>query len=112
MVLSRRALFFNLGPAILLPVPDPLLVALERFPGRTLAAAVELAQNAPDVVLVIAHPGAVRDEITHPSCGPQAAGIAARLGPALERALEVTQLRRVELCWTAGASRLAQAAQP
>jgi hypothetical protein len=82
--------------------------ALERFPGRTLAAPAELAQNAPDVVLVIAHPGAVRDEITHPSCGPQDASIAARLGPALERVLEVAQLRRVELCWTAGASRFAQ----
>ena len=73
-------------------MPDPLLVALERFPGRTLAAPAKLAQNAPDVVLVVAHPGAVRDEITHPACGPQAAAIAARLGPALERALEVTQL--------------------
>ena len=41
------------------------------------------------MVLVVSHPGPVLDEIPYPTRGPQSAGISQRLGPALERALEV-----------------------
>src|SRR5260370_6101399 len=102
--------FFNPRPGASLPLPDRLLVALERFAAGTLAAPVELAQNAPDVVLVVAHPAAVLDERAHPARGPQPAGEAERLGPALERALEVAQLGRAELWWPASALGLAQPA--
>jgi hypothetical protein len=91
-------------------VPDALLVVLERFAGRSLAAPTQLAQDAPDVVLVVSHPGALGDQIAHPGRGPQPADISAHLGAALERALEVAQLDRAELRWTAGALRLAQRA--
>src|SRR5260370_7285561 len=106
---SQRA-FFNPRPRDSLPLPDRLLVALERFAGGTLAAPVELAQNAPDMVLVVARPGPVLDESAHPARGPQPAGEAERLGPALERALEVAQLGRAELGWPASALGLAQPA--
>jgi len=108
---SQRA-FLIPRPRDLLPLPDRLLVAFQRFSGGTLAAPVKLAQNAPDVVLVVAHPGPVLDEIAHPTRGPQPAGKAKRLGPALERAFELAQLGRAELGWSPGALGLAQAAHP
>ena len=110
MVRRSQSAFFNLRPAVLLPLPDCLLVALERFSSGTLAGPVKLAQDAPDVVLVVSHPGPVLDEIAHPTGGPQSAGKSERLGSALECALEVAQLGRDELRWTPGASGLAQAA--
>jgi len=62
------------------------------------------------VVLVVAHAGAVHDEIAHPGRGPQPGGIPECLRPALERTLEIAQLGRAELRWTASALGLAQAA--
>lgn len=107
--LSQRA-FFNPRPRDFLPLPDRLLVALQRPPARTLAGPVELAQDAPDVVLVVSHPGPVLDEIAHPARGPQPGGKSERLGPTLECALQVAQLGRAELGWPAGALGPAQAA--
>ena len=108
---SQKA-FFNPRPRDLLPLADRLLVAFQRPPARTLAGPVELAQKAPDMVLVVSHPGPVLDEVAHPTRGPQPAGKSERLGPALERALEVAQLGRAELGWPAGALGLAQPAHP
>ena len=100
--------FFKLGPATLLPVPDRRLVALQRLVGGSLATPIELAQDAPDVVLVVPHSALVRDEIADPARGPQSAGKAKRLGSPLERTLELAQLGRAESGWTPGVLGLAQ----
>jgi hypothetical protein len=76
---SQRA-FFDPRPRDSLPLPDRLLVAFELLAGGTLTAPVELAQNAPDVVLVVAHPGPVLDDRAHAARGPQPAGEPERLG--------------------------------
>lgn len=112
MVRRSQNAFFNSRPRHLLPVPDRLLITFQRPPDRTLASPAKFAQDAPDVVLVVAHPAKLLDEAAYPTGGPQSADKAARLGPALERALKRTQLRRAELCRTAGACGLAQTPQP
>jgi hypothetical protein len=106
---SQRA-FFYARPVNPLPLPDPLLVALQCPPAGALAGPVELAQDAPHVVRVVAHAGPVLDEVAHPPRGPQPGGKAERLGAALKRALEVAQLGRAELRRTTGTCGLAQAA--
>ncbi len=63
------------------------------------------------MVCVVSHPGSVFDEVAHPPCGPKSAAEAARLGSALERAFEITQLGRTELGWPAGVRGLAQSPQ-
>jgi hypothetical protein len=77
---------FNLGPARPLPVSDSCLVTLQRLAGRSLARPVELAQDAPDVVLVVSHAGAGGDELAHSARGPQPGDEAERFRAALERA--------------------------
>jgi hypothetical protein len=62
----------------------------------------ELAQDAPDVGLVIAHPALVLDQLAHPGRGPQPAGITERLGAALERPLDLPQLVRAQFGLTPG----------
>jgi len=71
---------FNPGPAVLFPMPDCLLVALERLFDWTLAAPTQPAQDAPDVVLMVSHPGPVLDEVRQPARGPKPAGESERLG--------------------------------
>src|SRR5208283_3032314 len=110
IVRRSQSAFFNSRPLHLLPLPNRLLVAFQRPSGRTLAAPTQFAQDAPDVVLVEAHPGPLLDEIPHAARGPQPSGISDRLGPPFERALEIAQLGRAELGWPPSASRLAQAA--
>jgi hypothetical protein len=51
-----------------------------------------LVQDAPDVGFVIVHPALVLDQCAHPGRGPQPAGVAERLGAALERLLNLVQL--------------------
>jgi len=89
-------------------VPNRRLVALQRLAGRSLAGPVELAQDAPDVVLVVAHAGAGRDELAYPARGPQPGGKAEGFGAALERAFDLAQLRRAKLGWSSDALGFAQ----
>ena len=108
---SQRA-FFKLWPAHSLPVPDRLFVALQRPPGGPLAAPAELAQDAPDVSLVIAHSALVLDQLAHPGRGPQPAGVAERRGSALERLLDLAQLVRAQFGLTPGPAGLLQTRPP
>jgi len=78
------------------------------FAGRSLAGPIELAQDAPDVVLVVTHPGPILDELTHPVRGPQPGGKAESFRAAFERALDLVQLRRAKLGWSSNALGLAQ----
>lgn len=52
---------------------------------------------------MVSHSGAVLDEVPHPARGPQPGDKTKRLGPTLERLLEVVQLGRAELGRTPGA---------
>ena len=104
---SQRA-FFKLWPAHSLPVPDGFFVALQRPPGGPLAAPAELAQDAPNVSFVIAHPALALDQLAHPARGPQPAGVAERLGSASERLLDLAQLARAQFGLTPGPASLLQ----
>jgi hypothetical protein len=48
------------------------------------------------VSLVIAHPALVFDQLAHSGRGPQPAGVAERLGSALERLLDLPELVRAQ----------------
>src|ERR1700687_1795516 len=98
--------FFKPWPAPSLPIPNGFFVALQRPPGGPLAAPAELAQDAPDVSFVIAHPALVLDEFTHAARGPQPAGVAERLGSASEHLLDLPQLARAQFGLTPGPSSL------
>ena len=78
----------------------------------TLAAPAELAQDAPDVGLVVAHPALVLDQLAHPARGPQPAGISERLGTALERLLDLAQLARAEFGLAPGPAGLLKPRRP
>ena len=112
MVRRSLSAFFKPWPAHSFPVPDRLLVALQRAPGGSLAAPAELAQDAPDVGLVIAHPALVLDQLAHPARSPQSAGVAERLGSASERLLDLAQLARAQFGLTPGPSSLLQPRPP
>src|ERR1700722_6652288 len=73
-----------------------------------LAAPAELAADAPDGSFVIAHPALVLDQLAPPARGPQPAGVAERLGSALERLLDLAQLASAQLGLTPGPARLLQ----
>ena len=92
MVHRSRSAFFNPRPTHSLPIPDGFFVALQRPPAGALAAPAELAQDAPDVSLVIAHPAPVLDQLAHPARGPQPGGVSERLGSALERVFDLLEL--------------------
>ncbi len=109
MVRRSRSAFFKPWPAHSFPVPDRLLVALQCPPGGSLAAPAELAQDAPHVSFVIAHPALVLDQLAHPGRGPQPADVSERLGSALERLLDLPQLARAQFGLTPGPSSLLQA---
>lgn len=110
MVRRSQSAFFNLGPAVLLPLPDGLLVALQGFANRTLAGPVKLAQDAPDMVLVVPHSGPVFDEVAHAARGPQPGSKSECFGTTLERVFDPAQLGRAELGPPSGVLGLAQAA--
>jgi hypothetical protein len=109
--LSRRA-FFNLRPTVFLPVADSFLVAFHRPTSGPLARPIKLAQDAPDVVLVVSHSALVLDEVAHPPRGPQSAGVPESLRTALERPLDLGQLVGRQLRWPTGARRFAQSPHP
>jgi len=108
MVRRSQSAFFKPRPAHSLPVPDRLLVALHCPSGGALAAPAELAQDAPDVSFVIAHPALVFDQLAHPARGPQPSGVAERLGSALERLLDLAQLAGAQFGLTPGPASLLQ----
>jgi hypothetical protein len=60
------------------------------------------------VSLVIVHPALVFDQLAHPARGPQPAGVAERLGSALERLLDLAQLAGAQFGLTPGPARLLQ----
>lgn len=75
-------------------------------------APAQLAQDAPDVGLVIAHLALVLDEFAHPTRGPQPGGIAQRLGTALESLFELVELGRAQLGLAPCATDLLQTRAP
>jgi len=64
------------------------------------------------VSLVIAHPALVFDQLAHSGRGPQPAGVAERLGSALERLLDLAQLAGAQFGLTPGPARLLQTRPP
>jgi hypothetical protein len=112
MVRRSQSAFFKPWPAHSLPMPNGFFVALQRPSGGPLAAPAELAQDAPDVSFVIAHPALVLDQLAHPCRGPQSAGVAERLGSALERPLDLPQLAGAQFGLTPGPASLLQPRPP
>ena len=112
MVRRSLSAFFKPWPAHSLPIPNGFFVALQRPPGGALAAPAELAQDAPNVSFVIAHRALVLDQFTHAARSPQPAGVAERLGTALERPLDLPQLAGAQFGLTPGPSSLLQPRPP
>jgi hypothetical protein len=66
--------FFYLGPALVDPALDGLVVTLDGLAGRALTAPAHLAEHPPDVAGVIADPGHGLDDLGHPGQRPQIGG--------------------------------------
>src|SRR6516225_10631910 len=96
MVRPSFWVFFNLRPALLLPPPNLVFVALQRPSRRTLATPPQLAQNPPRLHGMVFHPTFLLDQMGHAPRGPQAGLVAQRLGPSLQPLLDVPQIFRTQ----------------
>jgi hypothetical protein len=84
---SFRA-FFNLGPALLRPLPNLVFVALQRPPYRTLATPSQLPENPPGLRGVVLHTASLLDQMGHAPRSPHVGFITQRFWPALQPALD------------------------
>jgi hypothetical protein len=100
--------FFYLRPALLLPPPDLVFIALQGTSHRTLATPSQLPQNPPGLRGVILHPAFPFNQIRHSPASPQAVLVAESFGPTLQDFLDPSQVFRVQARAPAGTSRLAQ----
>jgi hypothetical protein len=94
MVRLSQSAFLIRCQLIFFSLLDRLFVAFQRPSGKTLASPTKLTQDAPDVVLVVSHPGSVLDEFPHPIRGPSPFCYSKASGPRLS-ALDPAQLRRL-----------------
>ena len=100
--------FFYLGPALVDPLLDGLVVALSRLAGRSLPAPAHPAEHLPDVSGVVGHTGGLLDHLGHPAERPQIGRIPIGLWALLEGSLYFGQ---VGIGHFAGTARLAAAFQ-
>ena len=105
-------LFFNLRPALPLPLADLVFVPLQRTPHRTLATPAQLPQNAPGVPGVVANPAFLLDQMGHARRRPQAAPIAQCLRSAFQALLDPPQVFWLQPGRTASMRRLLQPLAP
>lgn len=91
---SFRA-FFNPRPLHLLPMFNGFFVPFSRPAHRSLATPLQLAQNPPDVAVVVPNPKLLFDQMAHPPQGPQR-----RLVPQSLRPLQQTLLQPLQVLCT------------
>src|ERR1019366_3701380 len=72
-------LFFNFRPALLLPSPDLIFVALQRTPHRTLATPSQLPQYPPSLRGMILDSAFLLDQMGHAPRSPQTGFVTQRL---------------------------------
>ena len=98
MVRPSFRVFFNLRPALLLPPPNLVFVALQRSSRRTLATPPQLAQNPPRLHGMIFHPAFLLDQVGYAPRRPQTGFVAQRLRPTLQPLLDPVQVFGTQAC--------------
>src|SRR5262249_19623735 len=93
---------------LLPPLPDLLLVPLQRSPHRPMAAPAQLPQNAPRLCGVVLHPAFVLDQMGHTPRSPQARSVTQHLRPTLQPSLNTSQILGPQPWLTSRASRFTQ----
>jgi len=96
--------FFYLGPAVVHPALDGLVVALGGLAGRALPAPAHPTEHLPDVSRVVLDSGDLLDHLGDPSQGPQIGRIPIRPWSLLESPFHLGQIGVGHLARTTGLS--------
>ena len=75
--------------------PDLLLVPLQRASRRTLATPAQLPQDAPSLRRMVTYAAFALDQVRHAPSGPQTGFVSQRFRPALQSALDASQVGRL-----------------
>jgi len=93
--------FFYSRPILANPAANLFFVTLHRPPRRLLRTPAQIVQEPADVIDVIVHAKALRDDFTHARAGPQVGVVPRRQGPLEQQGLQLAFVLGSQLARTA-----------
>ena len=106
MVRPSAWAFFNLRPALLLPLPDRRFIPFQGAARRALATPPHLPQNPPHMARMVPHPTGFSDQVGHAPGRPQACVVPQGFRTSFQPSPELRQGRRTQSRLAPGTPRL------